>query len=585
MPPEAHAEGDGAGLRGISNRHVAELVWRAKYAAPGELSLQDTWVRTARAAASVEADPQSWERRFLELFQGFSFLPGGRILAGAGVPGAATLCNCFVLGRIENSDSGVRSALSATARTLLAGGGVGADFSTLSPAGTVRDAGPPAPGPVACLGLWQAMAETLLLDAPRRGAMMATLRCDHPDIEAFISAKQASGALPFFNLSVQVTDRFLEAVEADKAWPLVFGGRVARTLRARRLFEALAHAAYETGEPGFLFIDQIRREDNLWWRERITTTNPCGEIPLPPDGACDLGSVNLTRFIARPFTRQASVDFAGLTRTVTTAVRFLDNILDITAYPLASQAEEARAVRRIGLGVTGLADALLMLGLTYGEPGSLAIAGQLMSVIRNAAYAASIDLAREKGVFPAFAGDLYLQGAFIRRLPPGLQEGIRTHGIRNSHLLAIAPTGSISLLAGGVSTGLEPIYSAVQRRTIHDEKGVLRDVELTDPAVLLWRALKAEPAGLPPGFTTAAALEPSAHADMQAALQPFVDQGISKTWNLAPACAFDTFRRALDLACRRGLKGFAVFRPGGARQPLLSPAAPGPCAGDPAACG
>jgi len=574
----------GTKLLGAPNLRASELVWKAKYAAAGERNVSDTWRRVARAVASVEADPQYWEREFLSILEGFRFLPGGRILAGAGISENATLCNCFVLDRIENSDTGVLEALGETAKTLVAGGGVGVDFSTLSPNGTPRADGPPAPGPVAFLRLWQATAEAFLANAPRRGAMMATLRCDHPDIEAFIYAKRLPGALSLFNLSVQITDKFLAAVSADADWPLMFEGRALRTIRASQLWDKIARAAYDLGEPGLLFVDQIQRENNLWWRERIDTTNPCGEVPLPPNGACDLGSLNLTQFVRDPFTPGASLDIERLTNAARIAVRFLDNVLDLTTFPVPKQAEEARATRRVGLGITGLADALVMLGLTYGEELSLRTAAHVMSAIRDAAYAVSIDLAKEKGAFPALQRNLYLDGAFIGRLPASLRARIKAHGLRNSHLLAIAPTGSISLLAGGVSTGLEPIFASFQRRTIHDERDVPRSVELTDPALSLWRSQKPAQESLPPGFITAWDLPLSAHIDMQAALQPFVDQAISKTWNVGPDCEFEEVEGALRDACRRGLKGFAVFRPGRVREGVLSAAPVRSCSDEATPC-
>jgi len=579
------AANSGFDLFAAPNHRVSRLVWSAKYAAPGEGDIADTWRRVARAAASVEVEPRSWEPRFLSILEGFKFLPGGRILAEADATRGTSLCNCFAIGEIENSNTGVLSALSETALTLLAGGGVGADFSTLGPRGVQRSDGPPAAGPVAFMKLWQTAAETFLANAARRGAMMATLRCDHPDIEEFIAAKRSPGALSRFNLSVQITDRFIAALNSNADWPLVFEDKIARVVGARRLWSEIARAAYDVGEPGLLFVDQINRENNLWWRERITTTNPCGEVPLPPHGACDLGSLNLVGFVLEPFTPKARLDFAGLATAAGTAIRFLDNVLDLTSFPIASQAAEALAIRRIGLGITGLADALVMLSMTYGDAASLLVARDAMLTIRDAAYAASIALAREKGSFPALDRDRYLEGAFIGRLPAHLRTGIKKHGLRNSHLLAIAPTGSISLLAGGVSTGVEPIFAGVQMRTILDERNEPRRVELLDPALALWRGQGEAQAGGPPGFITAQNLPVSAHIDMQAALQPFVDQAISKTWNVSPECSYEEFEAALLGACGRGLKGLAVFRANPVREGLLAPGPEAPCTSDALPCG
>ncbi|HEX5380046.1 MAG TPA: adenosylcobalamin-dependent ribonucleoside-diphosphate reductase [Phenylobacterium sp.] len=549
------------------NAEVAAFIWRTRYRAPGEATIADTWRRVARAVASVETEPGRWEKAFLEILEGFRFLPGGRILAGAGTD-RASLNNCFVMGQPEDSTEGVFRALREAVATLRAGGGIGCDFSPLSPRGAITADGAVAPGPVAFLALWDAACETFLTGSPRGGAMMGTLSCDHPDIEDFIAAKRRPGALRRFNLSVLVTDAFMAAVKDAADWPLVHGGRTVRTVAARTLWEALARSAYDSGEPGVLFVDRINRTNNLWWRERITAANPCGEIPLPAHGACDLGSLNLVAFVRDAFTPGARLDFEHLGATARTAVRFLDDVIDLTAYPLAQQGEVARGARRIGLGVTGLADALVMLGMTYGEAPSLDLAAQALRTIRDAAYRASVDLAREKGAFPAFDRDRYLKAPFVRRLPQDVLEGIAAFGVRNSHLLAIAPTGSISLLAGGVSTGVEPVFAGVQARTARGEDGSPVRLEVTDPALALWRA-RTGSGGEPPGFVTAQAVPVTAHLDMQAALQPFVDNAISKTINVAADCPFEQFRPIFDMAYERGLKGCAAFRPTPVRPPVL----------------
>ena len=392
------------------------------------------------------------------------------------------------------------------------GGGIGYDFSTLRPRGThAKGAGTIASGPVSFMQVWDAMCGTILSTGARRGAMMATLRCDHPDIEEFVAAKQQAGRLRRFNLSVLVTDAFMTAVRSDAEWPLVFpaaavdgGGetvvarmvgrrlgavpcRVVRRVSARQLWEHMLRAAYDYAEPGVLFIDRINQLNNLWYRERISATNPCGEIPLPPYGACDLGSLNLARFVLSPFTPQARIDIERLTETTAVAVRLLDNVIDASRFPLPQQAENARGSRRIGLGITGLADALVMLGLTYGDDRSLTVAADTMRRICHAAYRASIALAREKGSFPYYERDKYAQSAFIRSLPEDIRNGIATHGIRNSHLIAIAPTGTISLLAGNVSSGLEPIFAAAFTRKVLTEDGRTKEFMLIDHALGLWR--------------------------------------------------------------------------------------------------
>lgn len=391
--------------------------------------------------------------------------------------------------------------------------------------------------------------------------MMGVLRCDHPDLEAFARAKAADGALSRFNLSVAVTAPFMAAVRADADWSVRWpaAGAPVRTTRARDLWTLILRSAYETGEPGVLFIDRINGSNNLAWRERIAATNPCGEVPLPDFGACDLGSLNLTRFVREPFDPKARFDLAALAETAAIAVRLLDNVIDVSAYPLPEQAATAKATRRIGLGITGLADALAMLGQPYGGPSAVAIAAEAMRTIRDAAYQASIELARSKGAFPSLEAERFLEGEFARRLPQPIREGVSKHGLRNSHLLSIAPTGSISLLAGGLSAGLEPIFAGVQQRAIRTGSGERRTIRIVDPALALWREAHGA-TGEPPGFVTAHEITIEAHLAMQAALQPFVDNAISKTVNVGADLAFEDFRSIYERAYDLGLKGCTAFR-------------------------
>lgn len=543
----------------LSGPALSRFVWEAKYRNGEERSPRDSWRRIARALASVEAEPGDWTPRFEAVLKGFRFLPGGRIQAGAGQDGAV-LFNCFVLPGPSQSVQRSLEALADTVATLRAGGGVGCDFSAAPPKGWPAIDGPPAPGPVAYLELWDEACRTFLAQSARQGAMMGVLRCDHPDVEAFAAAKQAPGSLSRFNLSVGVTDAFMTAVEADADWSLRHPdeGAPVRTLRARRLWEHILRCAYDSGEPGVLFLDRINAANNLGWRERIAATNPCGEVPLPEYGACDLGSLNLAAFVRHPFTAHAALDLDALADTAAVAVRMLDDALDLSAFPLAAQASTVRASRRIGLGLTGLADALVMLGARYGSPASLALGRRILRTIRDAAYGSSIALAREKGAFPAFQSEPYLESEFVRRLPVRLRQLIADHGIRNSHLLAIAPTGSISLLAGGVSTGIEPIFAGVQLRTVRTAGGGSRTIRTLDPALALWRGRGV--AGEPPGFVTARELSFEAHLAMQAALQPFVDNAISKTVNVAADLSFEAFRSLFERAYARGLKGCTAFR-------------------------
>ncbi|MGZ5141472.1 MAG: adenosylcobalamin-dependent ribonucleoside-diphosphate reductase [Burkholderiales bacterium] len=582
------------------SRHVWQTRYRLSARGVSERGVADTWLRIARTLAAIEAeDAALWEEHFFLVLQDFKFLPGGRIQAGAGTARHVTLFNCFVMGSVEDSIPGIFRALEEGAVTMQQGGGIGVDFSTLRPRGTrAKAAGGVSSGPVSFMQVWDAMCGTILSTGTRRGAMMATLRCDHPDIEEFVAAKQQAGQLRRFNLSVQVTDAFMAAVRADTDWPLVFPAaafegdgetivrewpgsdgpvscRVLRHVPARALWELILRATYDYAEPGVLFIDRINRLNNLWYREHITATNPCGEIPLPPYGACDLGSLNLTRFVSSPFTAQARIDHDRLTDAARIAVRLLDNVIDASRFPLPQQAETARGSRRIGLGITGLADALVMLGLHYGSEQSLSVATDIMRSICQTAYRMSIDLAKEKGSFPYFERDKYLQGPFIRTLPEDIQRGIAEHGIRKSHLLAIAPTGTISLLAGNISSGLEPIFAGSYTRKVLTEDGSPKEFFLTDQALALWRAERGVTGGTPDGFVTAVELPVTVHLAMQAALQPFVDNSISKTINVPQSCSFDDFKLIYDLAYDQGLKGCTTFRPNPVTGAILSEEAAG----------
>jgi ribonucleoside-diphosphate reductase alpha chain len=579
---------------------ISRHVWETKYrdAAVAETSLDATWRRVAAAAARVDGGPRpaEVETTFRDILTGFRFLPGGRILAGAGTTATRTLANCFVMGPIEDSVDGIFERLKESALTMQWGGGIGCDFSTLRPSGAAAmTSGSIASGPVSFMRIWDAMCGTLLSTGARRGAMMATLRCDHPDIETFVTVKRDAGQLRNFNLSVQVTDAFMQALAAGSDWPLSFprerdeqGGetvelhwpgrdgpvpcRVWRRVPARELWREIVDSAYDSAEPGVLFVDRINRANNLYYCEHITCTNPCGEVPLPAHGACTLGSVNLTAFVHSPFGVRAEIDFAGLDRTVATAVRFLDDVVELSKYPLPQQRAQAQATRRIGLGVTGLADALCMLGLDYDSDAGRATAARVLERIRDAAYRASAALAAEKGAFPAFERDAYLAGEFVTRLPADIRDALARTGVRNSHLLAVAPTGTISLLANNVSSGVEPIFSVDSERKVLDETGERRTYRVEDYAAALWRREQRGP--LPATFVTAAELSPDAHLAMLAGLQPFVDNAISKTINVAENLPREVVAQVFEKSYRLGLKGCTVFRPNPITGAVLTAAAP-----------
>jgi ribonucleoside-diphosphate reductase alpha chain len=539
---------------------LAERIWAIKYrhvAAQGaaERSIVDTWVRVAAAVAEAERGaPAAKKSALREILRDFKFLPAGRVLAGAGTGRPVTLASCFVMGPIVDSSTGIEESLRRSALTLQWGGGIGCDFSTLRPRGFHSDSEGVAPGPVAVMKMWDAMCAALLAGGSRRGAMMATLRCDHADIEAFVDAKRDIAAFGNFNLSVGVTDDFM-ATLAD--------GREA----ARGLWNRMMSAAYDTGDPGVLFLDRINRWNNLYYCEQIAATNPCGEIPLPPHGACVLGSINLTAFVREPFTRGAFLDLHEIARVAWLAVRFLDDVIAVSQFPIREQAEHARSTRRLGLGVTGLADALIMLGLHYDTDAGRAAARRAVEVIRDAAYGASIELATERGSFPLYERDAYLAGRFAAGLPAHIRDGIARSGLRNSHLLAIAPTGTISLLANNVSSGIEPVFALEGERRVLAPDGAVEIWPTIDFALDAWR--RGRSGALPRSFVTAHELTATAHLEMVAALQPLVDNSISKTINVAantPQAAFaDVYERAYAL----GLKGCTVFRPNPGKQGVL----------------
>ena len=581
---------------------IAQQIWDQKYrlkhfdGTPIDVTMQDTWSRIASALAQAEDDPALWEPRFYSALEDFKFLPAGRIIAGAGADRSVTLFNCFVMGTIPDSMSGIFDMLKEAALTMQQGGGIGYDFSTIRPKGAeVKGVAADASGPLTFMDVWDAMCRTVMSAGSRRGAMMATIRCDHPDIELFIDAKRDPAKLRMFNLSVLVTDEFMEAVKADAIWPLmheVFPGKgrdigpvvvdadgvrryIYNVIPARALWEKIMRSTYDYAEPGVIFIDRINSANNLKYIEKIASTNPCAEQPLPPYGACLLGSINLTRFVSKPFTVEAAVEWRSLRETVATAVRMMDNVIDVTGFPLPQQQEEAQNKRRIGLGVTGLADMLTMLGLTYGSDDAVKFTEDLMQQIAEDSYWASTELAMEKGCFPLFDAEEYLSSDFMLRMDENLRETIREVGIRNSHLTSIAPTGTISLYAGNVSSGIEPIFAYGYTRKVLQPDGSKVEERVRDYAVAGYekhfyevvynpgdfKSSAWSDEYLPATFVTAQDLPPEAHLRMQAAAQRWIDSSISKTINLPREISFEDFEavylRAYDLGC----KGCTTYRP------------------------
>ena len=555
---------------------IAEQIWDMKYrfkaadGTPHDVTVEDTWRRIARDLAQVEDDADGWEETFFEALEDFKYLPAGRITAGAGTARRVTLFNCFVMGTVPDSMSGIFDMLKEAALTMQQGGGIGYDFSTIRPKGAdVLGVSADASGPLSFMDVWDAMCRTIMSAGSRRGAMMATMRCDHPDVEAFITAKSDAARLRMFNMSVLITDPFMEAVKANGPWDLMFDGKVYKTVQALDLWNAIMKATYEFAEPGVIFIDRINEANNLNYCETIAATNPCGEQPLPPYGACLLGSINLARLVSDPFGEAAKLDIEALNALVATSVRMMDNVVDVSKFPLDAQQLEAKNKRRIGLGVTGLADALLMLGLRYGADEAAHQTEAWLHAIARAAYLASVELAKEKGAFPLFDADEYLASGTMRAMDEDVREAIRTHGIRNALLTSIAPTGTISLYAGNVSSGIEPVFAYAYTRKVLQKDGSRTEEEVVDYAVQMWRDLKGD-APLPDYFVNAQTLAPLEHVKMQAAAQKWVDSSISKTINCPEDISFDTFKEVYMEAWDTGCKGCTTYRPNDVTGSVLS---------------
>ncbi|MFY0662042.1 MAG: adenosylcobalamin-dependent ribonucleoside-diphosphate reductase [Shimia sp.] len=546
---------------------IAEQIWDMKYrfkeadGTPIDQSVEDSWRRIARDLAKVEKDPAKWEEKFYGALEDFKYLPAGRITAGAGTARNVTLFNCFVMGTVPDSMSGIFDMLKEAALTMQQGGGIGYDFSTIRPRGAdVMGVAADASGPLSFMDVWDAMCRTIMSAGSRRGAMMATMRCDHPDVEDFITAKSDPARLRMFNMSVLVTDDFMEAVKADGPWELKFGDRVYHTVDARDLWNKIMQGTYDYAEPGVIFIDRINQRNNLSYVEQIAATNPCGEQPLPPYGACLLGSINLARLVTDPFEKAAELNEEALTDLVATAVRMMDNVVDASKFPLEAQAQEAQAKRRIGLGVTGLADALLMLGLQYGTEEAALQTEAWMKAIARASYLASVDLAKEKGAFPLFDKEKYINGGLVQDMDQDVKDAIAKHGIRNALLTSIAPTGTISLYAGNVSSGIEPVFAYAYTRKVLQKDGSRTEEEVVDYAVQMWRD-KFGDKELPSYFVNAQTLAPAAHVRMQAAAQKWIDSSISKTINCPEDIDFESFKDVYMQAWDTGCKGCTTYRP------------------------
>ena len=589
-------------VNSLAAQEISDEVLIEKYAKGNERTVHEVRQRVARALASIETEEQRahWEARFLEA-QEHGFVPAGRINSAAGTALEATLINCFVqpvgdsVTKSIDGRPGIYTALAQAAETMRRGGGVGYDFSSIRPKGAlVRGTASSASGPVSYMRVFDRSCETVESAGARRGAQMGVLRCDHPDIEEFIHAKD-KGDLANFNISVGVTDAFMRLVENDGevelthksepgeeikaagAYPLNDSTWVYRKIRARDLWEQIMRSTYDHAEPGILFLDRMNQDNNLYYCETIETTNPCAEQPLPPYGCCCLGSINLTPFVREPFSAKAAFDFDAFGKVVDVAIRMLDNVLDTTHWPLPQQQEEARSKRRVGLGFTGLGDALIMLGKRYDTAEAREQAREISEYLRDRAYAASVELAHERGAFPLFNADLYLSGAnFASRLPNALKDKIRKYGIRNSHLLSIAPTGTISLaFADNASNGIEPPFSYTYTRRKRMNDGTFKEYSVEDYAWRLYRHLGGDVNKLPPSFVTALEISAAAHKDMVATVAPYIDTSISKTVNVPADYPYSDFEGLYLSAWKSGLKGLATYRPNNVLAPVLSVAPAG----------
>ncbi len=571
---------------------ISHDVLKEKYLKDGELTVGELFDRVAKALASVEEAPLRGEfenqfRRNLER----GAIGAGRIMSAAGSGIQATLINCFVQpvgdciqGQDEAGYPGIYEALREAAEPMRRGGGVGYDFSRIRPRGArVKGTGSTASGPCSYINVFDQSCATVESAGARRGAQMGVLRIDHPDVAEFISAKRTPGRWNNFNVSVAVSDEFIHAVINDQSWDLVHvaqpgdellqkgahqraeGVWVYASMPARALWDLVMKSAYDFAEPGILFLDRINRDNNLRAIENITATNPCGEQPLPPYGCCDLGPVILPRFVRHPFAHggEASFDFTAFANAVQLQVRALDNVLELTHWPLAQQRAEAQAKRRVGVGFTGLGDALVMLGLRYDADEGRAMAQHIAQAMRDAAYASSVALAQEKGAFPRFDADAYLaDGTFASRLPEAIKQDIRKHGIRNSHLLSIAPTGTVSLaFADNASNGIEPAFSWTYMRKKREADGTTSQYEVQDHAWRVYRELGGDVENLPPSFVSALEMAAHDHIAMMEVVQPFVDTAISKTVNVAADYPYEDFKNLYLQAWRAGLKGLATYRP------------------------
>jgi len=570
---------------------IALDIWQKKYRWGDESHPHNSMSRVVEGVYAKDPDKAA-KRDALEAMQKLLWIPAGRIQAGAGTPNIVTLLNCFVDRDIEDSMTGIADALKDAMLTMQQGGGIGMNFGTLRPKGAyLTRTGADASGPLPFMDMWDSMCRTIMSSGGRRGAMMAVMGDTHPDLPAFITAKHEPGRWTNFNISVLVSDAFIDAMKHDEDWYLGFNvpRRDGKHLfvseietddgdielwyayskwRARDLWQMIMENTYEWSEPGVIFIDRINRWNNLAYCETITGTNPCGEQPLPPNGCCNLGAVNLARMVGAPFTDKAIFDFPLLRATAAVATRFLDNVIDVTLYPLEAQAREEYAKRRIGVGITGLANCLAQLGIRYGSPEAIEMTDRIMSCLANSVYGASVNLAIERGPFPLYDPEQWaIYSQVLPRLDKSVQDDINEHGIRNGVLLTIAPTGTTSLYAGNVSSGLEPVFKHKAQRNIRQDDDTFKPYIVYDYNQLL---LRDSIAHWPEAIVEHDEVTGTEHIEMQAACQRWVDASVSKTINCAPDITFEEFKDLYDGAYKLGNKGCTTYRYSDVRGSILS---------------
>lgn len=595
-------------VRALPTESVQEITnwtWHEKYrhkklnGATTENSIFDTHERVVKGVYALDLLNEEHATKALVAMMEQTWCPAGRIHAGAGTDSRVTLINCFVSPDIEDSmqternsnSKGIGEALIVAMLTQQMGGGIGMDFSTLRPDGAVVGrTNSVSTGPLPFMGMWDAMCTTIKSSGARRGAMMGVMLISHPDVRKFIVAKRTKGVFENFNVSVLVTDAFMRALDKGEDWDLKFhipradgkhvdvyteNGKtmyVYERLPARELWDEITRNTFEYAEPGIIFIDRVNERNNLWYCEEIHATNPCGEQPLPPNGDCNLGAINLARLVRSPFNKP-TFDFAELEKVARIGVRFLDNVIDVTQFPTEEQRLEALNKRRTGLGITGLGNALQQMQIRYGSKAAIEFTGLVMETIRNAAYRESIELAKERGPFPMFDQFNYSQAAFIRSLPKDIREDIHKYGIRNSVILTIAPTGTTSMYYGNVSSGIEPTFAWKYKRKAREADGSYREFqEVYDYGYLLYKNIIGHVDGepLPDYMVSALELTVDEHLVMQAVCQEFVDSSISKTINCPADMKFEDFQNVYTKAYEMGCKGCTTYRPSDVRGWVLS---------------